>query len=619
MGHTIQQHCCKDTFWFYIGAIVGLLAFSGIMSGLTLGLMSLGLVDLEVIKKSGNPADQRNAAKILPVVKDQHLLLVTLLLGNALAMEVLPLFLDSVVSTYMAIILSVTLTLLFGEILPQAVCSRHGLAVGAAMAPLVKLLIIIMFPVAYPVSKLLDCVLGKKHSILFGRAELRTLVDMHGNAAGKGGDLNHYETTIISGALSLTERTAGQVMTPIAQTFSIDVSSKLDRVTMTQVVASGQSRIPIYSGKPNNIVGVVLVSSLACLSFERPNEEVPVAEVAIRRIPRVAEDTSLYDLLHEFQQGRSHMAAVVRYNIPHNRKDSESTTNPAGHHDIVSYDNSAQEAFGNYKQIENTKSVCLSETHVALEIPVQTSPSHSTEPDDHHQQQQERQTQPQQQGLTNGKNGMVQPWSSLESEKEKVVGIITLEDVFQELLQEEILDDGDYSIINLNMARISETPLWSSKAPPRNTSGPPAAAGATPQNERPPLPTLPSVPSMKRPRGRYSFSAPGSPKRTPSSSNLEIPTSLQSVKRISPNSAPGSPTHRRGHSVGAPVPASPSNILCITPRALARVRLGSRASVNDSTRPSVAVNSRIHMHRVFFSNSSSFKEPERFRTAPVDV
>ncbi|KAL3691066.1 hypothetical protein R1sor_004717 [Riccia sorocarpa] len=627
MGHTIQQHCCKDTFWFYIGAIVGLLAFSGLMSGLTLGLMSLGLVDLEVIRKSGKPEDQRNAAKILPVVKDQHLLLVTLLLGNALAMEILPLFLDSVVSTYMAIILSVTLILLFGEILPQAVCSRHGLAVGAAMAPLVRVLIIIMFPVAYPLSKLLDCVLGKKHSILFGRAELRTLVEMHGYAAGKGGDLNHYETTIISGALTLTERTAGQVMTPISETLSMDVNSKLDRVTVAQVMGTGQNRIPVYSGKHNNIVGVVLASSLACHLFERPNEEVSITQLAIRKIPRVAEDMSLDDVLHEFQQSRSNMAVVVRYkNVPCNCKDSESTTNPAGDcdHHSVSYGNSApsdEEDSGNCKQVEDKdkKNVYLPHKHLALDMrPVQTSPSYSTEVGDRHQ---EERTQPQlqhekqkQEGVTYGKSEGVHPWVSWANEDGKVVGIITLEDVFQELLQEKTLGDGNCSVIDLFKPRISEQRLWSSKAPPRNTAEHPLerppTTGTTPQNDRPSLALVPYA----RPRARYSFSAPGSPKRNSSVSALETANALQSAKRISPASAPGSPSHHHGSSGGVQIPVS---LTC--PRALARVRLGSRASVKDPSRPSVAVNSRIHIHRMIFSNSSSFKEHERGRTTPAEV
>lgn len=47
--------------------------------------------------------------------------------------------------------------------------------------------------------------------------------------AGKGGELTHDETTIIAGALELTEKTAGDAMTPIADTFAIDINAKLDR------------------------------------------------------------------------------------------------------------------------------------------------------------------------------------------------------------------------------------------------------------------------------------------------------------------------------------------------------------------------------------------------------
>jgi hypothetical protein len=49
------------TFYVYILVIIGLVLFAGMMSGLTLGLMSLGLVDLEVLIKSGQPADRKHA------------------------------------------------------------------------------------------------------------------------------------------------------------------------------------------------------------------------------------------------------------------------------------------------------------------------------------------------------------------------------------------------------------------------------------------------------------------------------------------------------------------------------------------------------------------------------
>eukprot|EP00252_Welwitschia_mirabilis_P027369 TRINITY_DN9376_c0_g1_i3.p1 TRINITY_DN9376_c0_g1~~TRINITY_DN9376_c0_g1_i3.p1 ORF type:complete len:106 (-),score=9.46 TRINITY_DN9376_c0_g1_i3:40-357(-) len=77
------------TLWWWLDAAISaiLVMFGGIMSGLTLGLMSLGLVDLEVLQRSGTPAEKKQAATIFPVVQRQHQLLVTLLLCNAAAME----------------------------------------------------------------------------------------------------------------------------------------------------------------------------------------------------------------------------------------------------------------------------------------------------------------------------------------------------------------------------------------------------------------------------------------------------------------------------------------------------------------------------------------------------
>ena len=46
--------------------------------------------------------------------------------------------------------------------------------------------------------------------------------------AGKGGELSHHETTIIGGALDLTQKTAEDAMTPMSETFSVDINSKLD-------------------------------------------------------------------------------------------------------------------------------------------------------------------------------------------------------------------------------------------------------------------------------------------------------------------------------------------------------------------------------------------------------
>ncbi|CAI5933920.1 unnamed protein product [Closterium sp. NIES-64] len=415
-------------WWFFAGLSAFLVVFAGLMSGLTLGLMSLSPVDLEVLVQSGTadeqrqaaaiipvvekqhellvtlllcnavamePVDlevlvqsgtadeQRQAAAIIPVVEKQHELLVTLLLCNAVAMEALPVFLDRLVPPAVAIALSVSFVLLFGEVIPQAVCSRYGLAVGANLIPLVRCLMLLCWPIAFPIAKVLDYLLAPAaqgtevwwgasrqrdmghddpptHTTstpplppptpspqvldyllghddpLFRRQQLKALVSIHGAEvrwgasscrggmggelthsdvwdAGMGGELTRSETTIISGALDLTQKTAEEAMTPIESTFSLSVNSRLDWDTMGRILARGHSRVPVYRGHPSNIIGVLLTKTLLTV---RPEDETPVSSISIRRVPRMAASLPLYSVLNEFQKGSSHMAVVVKKKTP---------------------------------------------------------------------------------------------------------------------------------------------------------------------------------------------------------------------------------------------------------------------------------------------------------------
>ncbi|CAA6654130.1 unnamed protein product [Spirodela intermedia] len=376
--------------WWYIYAGIScfLVLFAGLMSGLTLGLMSLGLVDLEVLHQGGTPTEKKQAAIILPVVQKQHQLLVTLLLCNAAAMEALPIFLDKLFHPFLAVVLSVTFVLAFGEVIPQAICSRYGLTVGASCAWVVRILMVVCYPIAFPIGKILDCVLGHNQSALFRRAQLKVLVSFHSKEAGKGGELTHDETTIISGALDLTEKTAEEAMTPIESTFSLDVDSKLDWEAIGKILARGHSRVPVYSGSPKNIIGLLLVKSLLTV---RAETETPVSAVSIRRIPRVPADMPLYDILNEFQKGSSHMAAVV--------KSRGKIKTPA-----PTYFDGSEE-----KGQDNEIAVLKPSMHPNDVVAVAAATATVQE----------------------------------DIEDGEVIGIITLEDVFEELLQEEIVDETD--------------------------------------------------------------------------------------------------------------------------------------------------------------------------------
>lgn len=415
------------------------------MSGLTLGLMSLDLVELEVLQRSGTPEEQKQAASILPVVKKQHELLVTLLLCNAIAMEALPIFLDNIFNTVVAVILSVTFVLVFGEILPQALCSRYGLAIGANLIWLVRILMIVCYPVMWPVGKLLDLLLGHNDAGLFRRAQLKALVSIHAKEEGKGGELTHDETTIISGALDLTLKSAEEAMTPIESTFSLDVNSKLNWETMGRILATGHSRVPVYSGNPKNVIGLLLVKSLLTV---RAEAETPVSAVSIRRIPRVPADMPLYDILNEFQKGQSHMAAVVR------RSAVKKPSLKGIHGDGTALNEHSKSSAAETKVVHKED---IDRTRSQPEIDVEKGAS-------------EVEKLIKEKTVDEGRGQPTAREVADDLEECEVIGIITLEDVIEELLQEEIVDETDEYVDVHKRIRVAAAAAVVHSALPRRTS-----------------------------------------------------------------------------------------------------------------------------------------------------
>ncbi|KAF9609835.1 hypothetical protein IFM89_018777 [Coptis chinensis] len=541
--------CCETKFWMYLIACVGLVCFAGLMAGLTLGLMSLGLVDLEVLIKSGRPQDRKHAAKIFPVVKNQHLLLCTLLIGNSLAMESLPIFLDKLLKPWAAILVSVTLILLFGEIMPQAVCTRYGMKVGAVMAPFVRMLLFLFFPVAYPISKILDWMLGKGHAALLRRAELKTFVDFHGNEAGKGGDLSHDETTIIAGALELTEKTAKDAMTPISKAFSLDLDGALDLQTLSSIMAKGHSRVPVYAGNPTNIIGLILVKNLLTVD---PNDAVSLKKMTIRKIPRVSENMPLYDILNEFQKGHSHIAVVLK-DLSHSNEvlHVEPKLNRRKHR-VPSVKTVYAE--GEMKNNSLFSFACVVASLVEnnfLDKIAEVSgaiPNAGVETAGVKQECCDSQTAfPSRKGYQQSDNcPPIAPGSKKRhrdcsycildvenspipefSSNEQVVGVITMEDVIEELLQEEILDETDEYVNIHNRIKINMQ----------------ASQGKTNYlNSQEPSPTLLSKAYMPTPPSALSAKGFNLSQQSPISPQLVVPGPTPALSVSTGTSVSSSPT-----------------------------------------------------------------------------
>jgi hypothetical protein len=156
---------------------------AGTAAGLTVGLLSLDITKLEIKIMTGSNDEKKAAQRILPVVKQHHLLLVTLLLFNALANETLPVFLGALMPNYLAVIVSVTLVLIFGEILPSAFFTgSQQLITAAKFTPVVYILFALFYPISFPISKLLDYWFGEDDDNgNISRRELEALVILQGD------------------------------------------------------------------------------------------------------------------------------------------------------------------------------------------------------------------------------------------------------------------------------------------------------------------------------------------------------------------------------------------------------------------------------------------------------
>ena len=113
--------------------------------------------------------------------------------------------------------LSTLSIVVLGEIVPQAACSRYGLYIGANTVWVVKIFIIIMYAVAWPISVILDLILGRDIGQVYSAAELHKLIRIHveNPDAQEESGLNKDDGNLLTGALEYKDKTVADVMTTI--------------------------------------------------------------------------------------------------------------------------------------------------------------------------------------------------------------------------------------------------------------------------------------------------------------------------------------------------------------------------------------------------------------------
>ncbi len=206
------------------------------------------------------------------------------------------------------------LVLIFAEILPKTYAYRNANKVALWIAPVINVLVTLFSPVTRAIQVVVQMTLR-----LFGAdpnfeeglgpssEELRGAIELH---RGEGTEVRH-ERAMLRSILDLAEVEVGEIMTHRKNVTMIDGDEPADTV-VAQVLASPFTRIPLWRGEPDNILGVIHAKALlrAVKAMEGKLEGLDVVELAANPW-FVPESTSLLDQLQAFRRRREHFALVV--------------------------------------------------------------------------------------------------------------------------------------------------------------------------------------------------------------------------------------------------------------------------------------------------------------------
>lgn len=159
--------------------LVLLVCMSATFSGLTLGYLALDLTGLEIVMEGENEANARAARRIYPFRKNGNLLLCTCVLGNVAVNAMISILLADKAGGALGFVISTFVIVIFGEIVPQAICSRYGLEIGSFLIPLFRVVTVLLWPFTAPLAFCLDKTLGEELATTYSSSEMRKLLQIH--------------------------------------------------------------------------------------------------------------------------------------------------------------------------------------------------------------------------------------------------------------------------------------------------------------------------------------------------------------------------------------------------------------------------------------------------------
>ncbi len=311
-------------FWLTAGAIAVLLMLSAFFSGSETALTASSRGKLRAQADRGS----KGAQIALRVTEDNERMIGALLLGNnivnilsaSLATALLTRVLgDSGVA--LATLVMTTLVLIFGEVLPKTLAITYPEAFASRVAPVIRVLIMLFHPVVSVVRALVRGMLrlvgvqtDPDSDILALREEIMGAIALgHSEGAVEKEDRDR-----LLGALDLSHRTVEEVMRHRRQIEMIDADKTTGEI-ITQALASPHTRLPVFRGSDENILGVLhakdLLREVDRLVRGVDGHLASVADLDVVKVAMkpyfVPETTPLDEQMRQFLKRRTHFALVV--------------------------------------------------------------------------------------------------------------------------------------------------------------------------------------------------------------------------------------------------------------------------------------------------------------------
>ena len=294
------------TLWV---ALVILVGFSAFFSASETAFSSLNQIRLKSRAEDGDSS----AARVLAMAEQYDKLLSTILIGNNIV-NIAAASIGTIIFTKMlgaergATVSTMVLTivvLIFGEVTPKSLAKEMPETIATAVAPVLSLLMLVLTPLTWLFSqwkRLLNHFVHSSESDTITEGELMTMV----SEAENDGELTDRESELIRSAIEFDDVEVEEILTPRVDVVAVEDDISLEELAQT-FAESGYSRLPVYHGTIDNIIGVVHEKDFYIARLKKATK----IDDLVAPTLYTTGSTQISQLLRTLREQHHHMAVVV--------------------------------------------------------------------------------------------------------------------------------------------------------------------------------------------------------------------------------------------------------------------------------------------------------------------